>query len=261
MQKGYNKLNLKKDYKYSLPVLLYHRIVNKQSVIGKHKIYVKEKDFENQLLYLKNNGYETITFYDLQKNPSVDLTKKVIITFDDGYEDNYRLLFPLLKKYNFKAVIYLVTKINFNAWGVREGEPRVNMMTDVQKKEMSDYGIEMGGHTQTHLDLSKCSESEKIKEIKGCKEDVEKLTNKTAVSFAYPFGGINEEVKRITKEAGYTFAVSTNTGPKEFGLDNFQIRRIEITPKTSLRSFKNKVSGYYFYPSFIKSFFTGKQTK
>ncbi len=247
--------------KYSLPVLLYHRIVNKNSVVGNHKIYVWEKDFEKQLLFLKDSGYETITFFDLQQNPKMDLTKKVIITFDDGYEDNYRLLFPLLKKYNFKAVIYLVTHLNFNAWGVREGEPRVEMMTDVQKKEMSDYGIEMGGHTRSHVDLSRLEEAEMINEIRGCREDVERITNKKVISFAYPFGGINDDVKKITREGGYTYAVSTNTGPKEFGVDNFQIRRIEVTPKTTLRSFKNKVSGFYFYPSFIKSFFTGKQTK
>ena len=254
-------MNKSQDIKYSLPVLLYHRIINDKSVKGKHKIYVTEKDFEKQLLYLKNNGYQTITFYDLQDNPTMDLTKKVIITFDDGYEDNYTLLFPLLKKYNFKAVIYLVTQVNHNAWGVREGEPRVDMMTDAQKKEMSDYGIEMGGHTQTHVDLSRCTEEEMFKEIKSCKDDVERLTNKRSISFSYPFGGINEKVKQVTKQAGYAYAVSTNTGPKEFGTDNFQIRRIEVTPKTSLSSFKNKVSGTYFYPSFIKSFFTGKQTR
>lgn len=244
-----------------MPVLLYHRIVNKQSVIGNHKIYVWEKDFEKQLQYLKDNGFKTITFFDLKDNPNLDLNKKVMITFDDGYEDNYTLLFPLLKKYGFTAVIYLVTQVDHNVWGVKEGEPKLVMMSDAQKEEMNRYGIEFGGHTRTHVDLSKCKEKESINEIKGCKDDVERLINKKAVSFAYPFGGINEDVKRITKESGYIYAVSTNTGPKQFGEDMFQIRRIEVTPKTSLTSFKNKVSGYYFYPSFIKSFFTGKQTR
>ena len=246
---------------YSLPVLLYHRVVNKDSVTGNHKIYVWEKDMEKQLAYLKSEGFEAITFVDLKNNPGMDLKKKVIITFDDGYEDNYTLLFPMLKKYGFKAVIYLVTQADHNSWGVREGEPRINMMTDRQKEEMSNYGIEMGGHTQSHMDLSKCSEKEMIREIAGCKADVERLTNKKAISFAYPFGGLNADVKRITEEAGYLYAVSTNTGPKQFGADRMQVRRIEVTPRTSLRSFKNKVSGYYFYPSFLKSFFTGKQTK
>lgn len=247
--------------KYSLPVLLYHRIVNKNSVIGKHKIYVWEKDFEKQMKYLKDNGYEAITFYDLESNPGMELNKKIIITFDDGYTDNYELAFPILKKYGFKAVIYLVTRIDHNAWGVREGEPKLMMMSADQIKEMSDYGVEMGGHTQHHVDLLKHSPAEQYSEIKGSKDDTERLTGKPAISFAYPFGGINEQIKKVTASTGFIYAVSTNTGPKEFGADKMQIRRIEITPKTTLMSFRNKVSGNYFYPSFFKSFFTGKQTK
>lgn len=246
---------------YSIPVLLYHRIVNKDSVIGKHKVYVWEKDLHKQLAYLHDQGYQTITFEDLDKNPQQDLKKKVIITFDDGYEDNYTLLFPALKKYGFKAVIYLVTRIDHNAWGVREGEPRVNMMSAQMVREMCDYGIEMGGHTRHHVDLLRCDAEKQQEEIAGSKTDIEQLTGKQVISFAYPFGGINEEIKKITQKAGYKYAVSTNTGPKEFGQDRMQVRRIEVTPKTSLSSFKNKVSGHYFYPSFIRSFFTGKQTK
>lgn len=235
--------------------------MNKQSVFGKHKIYVWEKKFEKQMIFLKENGYQTITFFDLQENPKMDLNKKVMLTFDDGYEDNYQLMFPIIKKYDFKAIIYLVTQINHNAWGVKEGEPRIEMMNTSQVKEMSDYGVEMGGHTQNHVDLLRTSATNQIKEIKGCKEDVEKMLNKKVISFAYPFGGINEDIKKLTAESGYSYAVSTNTGPKEFGEDIFQIRRIEITPKTTMMSFKNKVSGNYFYPSFFQKLFSSKQTK
>lgn len=245
---------------YSLPVLLYHRITNNQSVIGKHKIYVWEKQLLKQLEYLKTAGYETITFEDLHKEPTLDLHKKVILTFDDGYEDNYSLLFPALKKYGFKAVIYLVTQIDHNAWGVKEGEPKVNMMTAAMIREMSDYGIEMGGHTRHHVNLLQTPPALQEQEIRGSLEDVEKITGKKVLSFAYPFGGINPSIKEITQKAGYNYAVSTNTGPKEFGHDWMQIRRIEVTPKTSLSSFRNKVSGRYFYPSFFRSFFTRKQT-
>jgi peptidoglycan/xylan/chitin deacetylase (PgdA/CDA1 family) len=246
---------------YSLPVLLYHRITNKDSQIGKHKIYVWEKDFIKQMEYLASNGYQTITFEDLEKNPEMDLGRKVMLTFDDGYRDNYELMFPVLKKHGFKAVIYLVTKIDHNDWGVKEGEPRVEMMNAQQVKEMSEYGVEMGGHTRYHVDLLKCDPEKRMDEIKGSRLDIEKMLDKKVISFAYPFGGINEEIKKQTEEAGYLYAVSTNTGPKEFGKDKFQIRRIEVTPKTSLGSFKNKVSGRYFYPSFFRAFFTGKQTK
>jgi peptidoglycan/xylan/chitin deacetylase (PgdA/CDA1 family) len=245
--------------RYNLPVLLYHRIVSPKSTIGRHKIYVYEKDLIRQMEFLKVNGYQTITFHDLQKDPTMDLYKKVILTFDDGYEDNYTLLFPILKKYGFRAVIYLVTQARSNFWGMREGEPPLPMMTPLQVKEMSDYGMEMGGHTQTHVDLLKVSAATGGKEISGSKQDVEWLTHLPAVSFAYPFGALNPEIKKAVRDAGFLYAVATNTGPKKFGHDNFQIRRIEITPKTTLMSFKRKVSGRYFEPSVLRSLFTKKK--
>jgi len=244
---------------YSLPVLLYHRIIDKDSKVGRHKIYVKKENFEKQLQFLRNNNYQTITFYDLQENPTMDLKKKVILTFDDGYEDNFTILFPLLKKYDFKAVIYLVTKQEFNDWGVAEGEPRLKMMSKEQLLVLNNYGIEFGGHTQNHIDLDKADDATRIKEITDCKKDIESIIEKQVISFAYPFGAINEYVKLITEQAGYKFAVSTNTGPKQFGDDLFQIRRIEVTPRTTLMSFKNKVSGKYFQPSLFNSLFSTKQ--
>jgi peptidoglycan/xylan/chitin deacetylase (PgdA/CDA1 family) len=246
---------------YELPILLYHRIVDKNDAIGKHKIYVRLHHFKKQLEYLKQNNYQTITFYDIQKNPTMDFTKKVILTFDDGYEDNYTLLFPLLKQHGFTATIYLVTNKQYNTWGMKEGEPQLKLMNQTQIREMASYGIEMGGHTCDHLDLSKCDADQQQIQIAHCKKNIEELIGKQVVSFAYPFGGINDDVKQTTQNAGYLYAVSTNTGPKVFGKDNFQVRRIEVTPKTSLSSFKRKVSGKYFSPNWFQSLFSSKQKK
>ncbi len=248
------------DKKFALPVLLYHRIVEKETAIGRHKIYIQKSEFENQMRYLSESGIQTITFEDLNKDPLMDLYNKVILTFDDGYADNYTLMFPILKRYGFKAVIYLVTGLAYNQWGVAEGEPNVYLMNKEQLKELCDYGIEIGGHTRNHLDLSKCDDKQLINEIAGCKDDIEQLLKKKVTSFAYPFGGLNERVKDITKKSGYAYAVSTNTGPKQFMNDLFQIRRIEITPKTTLRSFKNKVSGYFFQPTLLESIFRGDKS-
>ena len=113
---------------YQLPVLLYHRIVNSKKEVGRHKIYVFKNKFEAQLKFLKENGFETLTFHDLLQNNINDWNKKIVLTFDDGYEDNYTILFPLLKKYGFKAVIFLVTQRKDNSWGIQEGEPVFRMM-------------------------------------------------------------------------------------------------------------------------------------
>ncbi len=231
---------------YSIPVLMYHRIVKKRSDAGKHKIFVYEKNFIKQLDYLHKNGYQTITFNDIIQQKITDFNKKIILTFDDGYQDNYYLAFPLLKKYNFKAVIYLVTQETENVWGIKEGEPQLPLLTNKMIKEMLNYGIEFGAHTQHHLAVNEIPVEQAKTEIYNSKKDVEAIIQQECVSFAYPFGGINPEVKKMVKQAGYQFAVSTNTGPDFFTGDLFQIKRIDIGPRTNILSFKNKTSGYYF---------------
>ena len=78
---------------------------------GKDKIFVSLKNFENQLKYLKTKGFDTITFRDIEEENITDFSKKVILTFDDGYKCNYQYAFPLLKKYNF---IYLTNHRHSN---------------------------------------------------------------------------------------------------------------------------------------------------
>ena len=253
---------------YQIPVLLYHRIVNERSKIGKHKIYVWERNFREQMKFLKENGYKTLTFENLAgrmeewKNgyPGTSnlptFQPSVILTFDDGYEDNYTLLFPILKEFGFTAVIYLVTKQTRNEWAIKEGEPELKMMTREMIREMSNYGIEFGGHTRTHADLKNTPKEKLADEISGCKKDVEEITGKPAVSFAYPFGAHKEETLQAVRDAGYTYGITTIFGPKELKEDPMRVRRIEVRPGDGASRFKYKVSGYYFLRSYLQNIFS-----
>ncbi len=224
---------------------MYHSIITNKSEGGKHNIYVLLKNIRQQLIYLKENKYRTITFRDISEGKVSDFNKTIILTFDDGYEDNYDLLFPLLKEFNFKAVIFLVTQLSFNKWGTDEGEPKRNLMTKKQILEMDAYGIEFGGHTCTHIALNTVTDDVKLAEIMGCKQSITDLLTKLPISFAYPFGGIDASVKRIIKESGFKYGIATKSGPIDFHEDPYQIRRIEISSRTSMFGFKRKVSGHY----------------
>ena len=239
---------------YQIPILLYHRIVNEHSKIGNHKIYVWEKKFREQMKFLKENGFKTITFNEIEKSSS---EKNIILTLDDGYEDNYTILFPILKEFGFTAVIYLVTKQTKNEWAIKEGEPELKMMTKEMIKEISDYGVEFGGHTRSHADLKKTHKENLADEIAGSKKDVEEITGKPAISFAYPFGAHNHETLQAVRYAGYKYGITTIFGPKNWKEDLMRIRRIEVRPNTSLFSFKRKVSGKYFEKS-VYNLFSGK---
>lgn len=235
-------------YKKEIPIIYYHRIVERLDEAGKHGIYVTAEQFDKHLSYLKKSGYKTITFeeaLEIKRNRSEG--KFVIITFDDGYEDNYRLAFPILKKYGFKAIIFLVAGSEYNSWDQKSNEPKLKMMNKQQILEMQDYGIEFGSHTLSHSDLTKISYEEAKKELVESKIILEEKLGREIKSFAYPYGNCNEEVKKIAREAGYKLVYATDNAPLGLHEDLFQIRRIGIFPNTTVRGLARKVKGNYIF--------------
>ena len=138
------------------------------------------------------------------------------LSFDDGFQDNYQYAFPLLKKYNAKATIYLATQI--------EGIEKLNT---AQIQEMSASGlIEFGAHTQHHVNLLKLSDEEAFAEMQASKKDVEVLVGK-CLSFAYPFGRFNEKHQQMAKKIGFKNAVSTRKKVEAYTETNqFNIPRV-----------------------------------
>ncbi|WP_375056356.1 polysaccharide deacetylase family protein [Zobellella sp. DQSA1] len=236
-----------------VPIVMYHRFIRDDREKGVHGTYLHVNMLEKHFKLLKRLGYETLTFADLAERglaSRLEPDKKyIIITVDDGYRDNYELLFPLLKKYGFKAVIYLVTGERFNRWDVEQPdnpEKRVELMTPEQIREMADSGlVEFGGHTLTHPHLDTLTKEEQRREIADNKAQLEGLLGRPLVSFAYPFGSHNEDSKALAEEQGYPFAVATNSGPLAMHEDPYQIRRIAIFPRTDVFGLWRKIKGDY----------------
>ena len=138
------------------------------------------------------------------------------LSFDDGFQDNYQYAFPLLKKYNAKATIYLATQI--------EG---IEKLDTAQIQEMSASGlIEFGAHTQHHVNLLKLSDEEAFAEMQASKKDVEVLVGK-CLSFAYPFGRFNDKHQQMAKKIGFKNAVSTRKKVEAYTETNqFNIPRV-----------------------------------
>lgn len=237
--------------KYEIPVLMYHQFVEDKRNGGKIKLFVTKKQFELHLRILKFFKYETITFEELNRIGLQNrfYKKYIILTVDDGYKDNYEILYPLLKKYNMKAVIFLVSGLKYNKWTVESSnEKQFYLMSDEEVLEMQNSGlVEFGGHTLTHLSFLSSTEEEAKYEIFEDKKITERRLNKNLKVFAYPYGHRKEETKKIVKNSGYLFAVSTDTGSGIITEDFFDIRRTAID-KTSLFDFLRKISpGYLQY--------------
>lgn len=239
-----------------IPVLMYHRVISSEIEKGVYDTYVTKENFEEQMRYLKENNYESITFEDIKNGEykkRFDKDKKyIIITFDDGYKDNYTNAFPILKKYNMKMVLFMVTDLDYNKWDAdatdREKEKKFELLNKEELKEMLDSGlIEIGGHTTTHINMQKCEKEFLNSEIKRQKTDLEKLAGKKVIAFSYPWGKFDIESKKIAKENDYIFAVSVEKGSACFSDDFYEIRRRGISNTDILKHFKRKIDEKYLF--------------
>ncbi|MCS5421592.1 MULTISPECIES: polysaccharide deacetylase family protein [Psychrilyobacter] len=240
--------------KYEIPVIMYHRVIkNIDTESGKHGTYVTTDQFRDHMTILKEGGYIPITFEDLSQIPIYQRFEKkyIILTFDDGYIDNYTYAFPILKEFGFKAVIYLVSDRTYNKWDVDLTDEKTFMMMVLPMlEEMRDSDlIEFGGHTLSHPRLSELSDDEMKEEIFKDKENTEKKLNIRLNSFAYPYGNLDDRAKKLVSDAGYPYGVATDSGSYCLSDDLFEIRRIGIFPTITNFGYKRKIHGNY---NFIK---------
>lgn len=244
----YEKVILKHNLSqiHELPILMYHQVLDKQPRLAKFNLHILSVDLEKQLQFLKNRGFETIVFNDLltQRIPQ----KPIILTFDDGYENNYHFLLPLLKKHQMKAVIYILgdRKHKTNFWDKPLGEAEHPLLKPAQILEMQKTGlVEFGSHSLRHARLALLKKAEIEKEVAGSKKVLEAFLKRQIVSFAYPYGLFNEEIKKITQAAGYTFGLTVKHGPTRIKDDLMEIKRVHMFPQTSGFNFFKKTSGFY----------------
>ena len=233
------------DYRYPR-ILMYHMV--RGAIPGKkfNSLRVSPKDFERQIHYLYNTGWHSYTMAEaiLKKH---DLPEKsVVITFDDGYQDNLINALPVLKKYGFKATIYLVNDRHDRDWsGYRKAknegaglkdEPK---LSDREVRELLQSGlIEIGAHTLTHANLKSLDEVQSKREICNSKKEIETEFEIECQSFAYPFGLFDHKDEKNVKECGYTNAVTTDVGIVDLNKsDLFKIPRVTISGKDNFFAF------------------------
>ena len=157
---------------------------------------------EFMISYLKRKGYVFVTAHELLTFH--EPARHVCLTFDDGYEDNYTYLFPLLKKYQAKATVFAARRSVF------EGKP---MLTRAQIKEMADSGlVEFGSHTLNHIKLTAVSEEVADEEIREGKAYIESITGKPCTSFCYPFGQFTDRDIALLKKHGIACSFTCEKG-------------------------------------------------
>ncbi len=218
----------KKDSAVDVPILMYHNIFRSSNAHGDY--IISEAAFEEDLKFLSENGYTTIVMQDL-----IDYTmgkgdlpeKPVVLTFDDGYFNNFAYAFPLLQKYNSKAVISIIGYYTDLYTKSPDENPSYSHVTWPDIKEMMKSGlVEFQNHsynlhtTDKGRNGTKKKRGESLVDYKATlTTDLGKMqdaftnnTNYTPTTFTYPFGSVSNDSFDIIKAMGFKASLSCESG-------------------------------------------------
>ena len=209
-------------------VLNYHKIDNTF-----HSLSVRPEDFEKQMKWLSQHGYHTITpdqLYEFVTNGVELPDNPVMITFDDGYVDNYKNAYPIMKKYGFVGTIFVVTTYL---------EKYPNYLTWDQARELEANGFSIESHTATHKSMTEASDDQIMEELTKSKAMLNEKLGKDSCFIAYPTGTYNLHIAQLVKNAGYKagFTIkydAVNRNSNVYALERVPIFHTEDTNKDFL---------------------------
>jgi len=211
-------------------VLMYHHVgpLPDNADDTRRGLTVSAENFESQLKYLKDNNYIISTLKELYEMISrgEDVSRVIVLTFDDGYSDNFDYAWDTMQKYDVKGTFFIISgKIGQNEY-----------MSEQQIKNLSSFGNEIGSHTVNHPSMENLSPDQARSELSDSKNALEELSGQSIISFCYPAGKYTDETKLIADEVGYKIAVTTQKGKPFSTNEPFEIPRYRINPTTNLES-------------------------
>jgi len=231
-----------------VPILIYHHLLPQLAADYKQALdTVTTAAFADQLSWLRDNGYTSITVAELFNAFYYDLplpSRPVILVFDDGYADAYEYAFPLLLEQGFGATVAAIT----GAMG------QAGYLTWKQAQEMSASGVEFVSHTVTHANLAALTRDQMLAELSDSRRALEETLGRPAQFFVYPYGepftsGSAESqqmVLALLGETGYVGALTTSSAPPYVSIQRanapYQLRRIPVSGGESLARFAASIT-------------------
>lgn len=261
------------DFPFSISVITYHHFVPARHQKTYNGSIIDPKVFEKHLQYLIANKYTVITLKDLYlglKGQKILPANGVVIVMDDGYESVYHYAYPLLKRYNLPATVFLIAGKIMEDPAAHLDSRYQSYLTAAQIKEMKDSGIfDFQSHTydlhhfecldsgqyinrpaltnKIYLPTKNRRETQEeynarvLNDLKLAKETIESITDEEVFALSYPYGHYDPDVQELALSAGYSMMLTTMPGFMLPGDSPLQVKRMMILPKDRLWDFKKKL--------------------
>jgi peptidoglycan/xylan/chitin deacetylase (PgdA/CDA1 family) len=225
-----------------IKVLMYHRVLAEKPEKKSRWHYVTVSEFRKQMNMIERLGYTPITFSDYQLFVEGKLTlpsKPIIITFDDGYLDTLVNAIPILLELNMRAVIFVMgnRKLKSARWDELDDLGSCPLMSDEQIRAVHKMGFEIGAHSLDHFALTGLSEKDMVYQVARSKEAIENVLEKPIQTFSYPYGRVDERVKKVVSDSGFLFSCGVYSGSAKFSQSMMDFRRLAINQDTSRLKF------------------------
>lgn len=221
----------------TVPILCYHQFTDAKK--AEHRLELAARDFEDQLRYLVAEGYQFLSFAEVEQILAQERTipaKSVVLTIDDGYASVYDIAWPLLKKYRAKATLFVYTDF--------VGGGAAMSWAQLRELQASDL-IEVESHGKSHHSLARVKEDPDRKSyVKRLKEELEgseavfaRRLGQTPTFMSYPYGNSSETIAQMLSTDGYKLAATVTRGPNGSFVDPFLLHRTMIFSDHSLDQF------------------------
>ncbi|HEY3827961.1 MAG TPA: trifunctional glycosyltransferase/class I SAM-dependent methyltransferase/polysaccharide deacetylase [Solirubrobacteraceae bacterium] len=223
-----------------LPILMYHRIAS-AGAVSTLRWRIHPRDFEQQLEFLRAQGYYSLTFEQWRAAANMRRVlpgKPIILTFDDGYADFPQEVAPLLKRYGFSAMVFVVSELvgRSNVWDAELAES-LPLMGWADIEELSREGIDFGSHSARHLPLVTLDQGQLAEDLARSKRLLEERLGHPITCVSYPFGLHDATVEGVAAACGYEFAVTTDEWPASWSDSLLSLPRLEVRGTDTIDEF------------------------
>jgi peptidoglycan/xylan/chitin deacetylase (PgdA/CDA1 family)/GT2 family glycosyltransferase len=232
--------SLRDLYPSRTPILMLHSLSAPKELRLK-SLYISPERFTRIMEWLKRAGYTSAMPTDWEKRTANK--RRVVLTFDDAYDDFMTDAFPVLDRLGFTATVFVVVDRigKTNEWDESRGFKSRRLLSLEQIRELHRHGVHFGSHTLTHAWLTSASDQDLEREVRDSKRKLEDLLGAEVSSFAYPWGIADMRVRSAVASAGYKAALTTQEG-LNWSEDALSLKRSNVAEVDTLPEFVFKLA-------------------